>query len=115
MDGSISHALAATSSSGMRTRQPKTHVNEQKQIFRNRLTACTVRRAAICRGCPNPRTPNVIMMAECDVRLNRDGDAQMKYILMDYVNEAGWPQLTRAEQQPWLGACKAFMEAMTDG
>jgi len=54
------------------------------------------------------------MMAECDVRLNRDGDAQMKYILMDYVNEAGWPQLTRAEQQPWLGACKAFMEAMTD-
>jgi len=54
------------------------------------------------------------MIAEYDVRLNRDGDAQMKYILMDYVNEAGWPQLTRAEQQPWLGACKAFMEAMTD-
>ena len=67
------------------------------------------------RGSPNRRTPNVIMIAEYDVRLNRDGDAQMKYILMDYVNEAGWPQLTRAEQQPWLGACKAFMEAMTDG
>jgi hypothetical protein len=38
----------------------------------------------------------------------------MKYILMDYVNEAGWPQLTRAEQQHWLGAYKAFMEAMTN-
>ncbi len=38
----------------------------------------------------------------------------MKYILMDYVNEAGWPQLTKAEQEHWLGAYKAFMEAMTN-
>ena len=37
----------------------------------------------------------------------------MQYILMDYVNEAGWPQLTRAEQQHWLGAYRAYMEAMT--
>jgi hypothetical protein len=37
----------------------------------------------------------------------------VEYILMDYVNEAGWPQLTRAEQQHWLGAYKAYMEAMT--
>lgn len=37
----------------------------------------------------------------------------MKYILMDYINEAGWPQLTRAEQEHWLGAYKAFMESMT--
>jgi hypothetical protein len=37
----------------------------------------------------------------------------MKYILMDYVNEAGWPQLTKAEQEHWLGAYKAYMEAMT--
>ena len=37
----------------------------------------------------------------------------MEYILLDYVNEAGWPQLTRAEQQHWLGAYKAYMEAMT--
>jgi len=37
----------------------------------------------------------------------------MKYILMDYVNEAGWPQLTRAEQEHWLGAYRAYMEAMT--
>lgn len=36
----------------------------------------------------------------------------MEYILMDYVNETGWPQLTRAEQEHWLGAYKAYMEAM---
>jgi len=38
----------------------------------------------------------------------------MNYILMDYVNEAGWPQLTRAEQEHWLGAYRAYMEAMTN-
>ena len=37
----------------------------------------------------------------------------MRYILMDYVNESGWPALTRAEQEHWLGAYKAYMEAMT--
>ena len=37
----------------------------------------------------------------------------MKYILMDYVNEAGWPNLTRADQEHWLGAYRAYMEAMT--
>ena len=37
----------------------------------------------------------------------------MKYILMDYVGEAGWPQLTRDEQEHWLGAYRAYMEAMT--
>lgn len=37
----------------------------------------------------------------------------MQYILMDYVNEAGWPQLTRSEQEHWLGAYRAYMEAMT--
>jgi hypothetical protein len=37
----------------------------------------------------------------------------MKYILMDYVSEAGWPQLTRDEQEHWLGAYRAYMEAMT--
>jgi len=38
----------------------------------------------------------------------------MQYILMDYVNESGWPQLTRAEQEHWLGAYKEFMQAMKD-
>ncbi len=37
----------------------------------------------------------------------------MKYILMDYVNDADWPQLTKSEQEHWLGAYRAFMEAMT--
>lgn len=36
----------------------------------------------------------------------------MKYMLLDYVGEAGWPQLTREEQIQWLGAYKAYMEAM---
>ena len=36
----------------------------------------------------------------------------MKYILMDYVGEAGWPQLTKDEKEHWLGAYRAFMEAM---
>ena len=34
-------------------------------------------------------------------------------MLMDYVNEAGWPQLPKAEQEQWLGAYRAYMEAMT--
>ena len=38
----------------------------------------------------------------------------MEYLLLDYVAEAGWPQLTRAEQQQWLGAYKAYMEAMNN-
>jgi hypothetical protein len=32
---------------------------------------------------------------------------------MDYVREAGWPQLTKAEQEKWLGAYRAYMEAMS--
>jgi hypothetical protein len=37
----------------------------------------------------------------------------MRYLLMDYVNENGWPQLPRAEQERWLGAYRGYMEAMT--
>lgn len=37
----------------------------------------------------------------------------MKYILMDYVAEGGWPELTKAEQEHWLGGYRAYMEAMT--
>ena len=43
----------------------------------------------------------------------REGDSRVKYMLMDYVGEAGWPQLTRNEQEHWLGAYRAYMEAMT--
>jgi len=37
----------------------------------------------------------------------------MRYILLDYVNESGWPALSRDEQLHWLGAYKAYMEAMS--
>jgi hypothetical protein len=37
----------------------------------------------------------------------------MKYMLMDYVNEAGWPELTGAGQEHWLGVYRAYLEAMT--
>ena len=36
----------------------------------------------------------------------------MRYMLMDYVNEDGWPQLSNDEQRHWLGAYKAYLEAM---
>ena len=36
----------------------------------------------------------------------------MKYILMDYITESGWPVLTKPEQEQWLGAYRAYMEAM---
>jgi len=36
----------------------------------------------------------------------------MKYILMDYVGESGWPELPDAEKQHWLGAYMAYVEAM---
>jgi hypothetical protein len=36
----------------------------------------------------------------------------MKYLLMDYVGESGWPALSTTEQQHWLGAYVAYMEAM---
>src|SRR5258705_13617712 len=32
---------------------------------------------------------------------------------MDYVAEAGWPKLTKAEREHWLGAYIAYVEAMT--
>jgi hypothetical protein len=38
----------------------------------------------------------------------------MQYILMDYVKESGWPELTKSEQEHWLGAYRAYMEAMTN-
>ena len=36
----------------------------------------------------------------------------MQYLLMDYVNESGWPELTQDEKEYWLGAYRAYMEAM---
>src|SRR5882672_7285213 len=61
------------------------------------------------------QNPNVVQNAGFSsvIVVAVHGDYKMKYILMDYVNEAGWPQLTKAEQEHWLGAYKAYMEAMT--
>jgi hypothetical protein len=36
----------------------------------------------------------------------------MQYMLLNYVNQAGWPQLTKTEQETWMGAYRAFVEAM---
>ena len=38
----------------------------------------------------------------------------MQYILMDYVGEGGWPELSRTEQEEWLGAYKAYMTGMKE-
>jgi len=38
----------------------------------------------------------------------------MKYLLMDYVSESGWPELTKDDKERWLGAYRGFMEAMTE-
>ena len=37
----------------------------------------------------------------------------MQYMLMAYVNEAGWPTLTKAEQEQGVAAYMAYTEAMT--
>ncbi len=36
----------------------------------------------------------------------------MQFMLMDYVNESGWTELPREEQEQWLGAYGAYIEAM---
>jgi hypothetical protein len=36
----------------------------------------------------------------------------MQYILMLYVNEAGWPKLTKAEQEQGMAAYIAYTEAL---
>lgn len=38
----------------------------------------------------------------------------MQYLLMDYVGEQGWPELSREEQLSWLGAYRTYMQAMAD-
>ena len=37
----------------------------------------------------------------------------MQYILMSYVQEAGWSKLTKAEQEQGMAAYIAYTEAMT--
>jgi len=40
-------------------------------------------------------------------------ETKMQYMLMLYVNEAGWPKLTPAEQEQGLAAYRAYTEALT--
>jgi len=44
--------------------------------------------------------------------LRKKETGQMQYLLMDYVNESGWPQLTQEEKEYWLGTYRAYMETM---
>jgi hypothetical protein len=37
----------------------------------------------------------------------------MQYILMTYVNEAGWSNLTKSEQEHGVAAYRAYTEALT--
>lgn len=37
----------------------------------------------------------------------------MQYLLMEYVVEEGWHQLAPSEQREWIGAVKAYIEAMS--
>lgn len=37
----------------------------------------------------------------------------MQYILLSYVDEAGWPKLTKEEQQRGVAAYVSYMEALT--
>ena len=37
----------------------------------------------------------------------------MQYILMAYVNETGWPTMTKAEQEQGVAAYMAYAEALT--
>lgn len=38
----------------------------------------------------------------------------MKYLLMDYVHESGWPRLRAADKRRWLGAYRAYLDAMAE-
>lgn len=38
----------------------------------------------------------------------------MQYMLMDYVQESGWHELSGEEQRRWLGAYREYMQAMQD-
>jgi hypothetical protein len=38
----------------------------------------------------------------------------MQYLLLDYVGEDGWRELSRPEQERWLGAYRAYLKTMAD-
>ncbi len=38
----------------------------------------------------------------------------MQYVLMIHSNEAGWSNLTQAEEEKWMAAYQGFAEALTE-
>src|SRR5882672_4740727 len=40
-------------------------------------------------------------------------EIHMQYLLMNYVQESGWHELTRAEQEQGMAAAYAYIEALT--
>jgi hypothetical protein len=47
------------------------------------------------------------------VRHAGEGDLDMQYMLMAYVNEGGWATLTQEQQQQGMAAYAAYAEALT--
>jgi hypothetical protein len=41
-------------------------------------------------------------------------ETNVQYLLMDYVREDGWRELSRDEQERWLGTYTAYMKAMVE-
>jgi hypothetical protein len=53
-------------------------------------------------------------MTRPSAAIDKERKRDMQYILMDYVGEGGWTELSRVEQEQWLGAYRAYMTAMTE-
>src|SRR5438067_7266622 len=54
-----------------------------------------------------------MVVAGHDARLHQRRRFYMQYMLMIYVNEAGWPKLSKAEQEQGMAAYTAYTEALT--
>jgi len=67
------------------------------------------------RGCPNRGDSSIIVSGGVIYGAAHEPmkEAPMEYILMLYVNEAGWPKLTKAEQEQGMAAYIAYTEALT--
>jgi len=48
-----------------------------------------------------------------ETRLKLTREVPMQYLLMLYVNETGWPKLSKGEQEQGMAAYTAYTEALT--
>src|SRR5438045_4261019 len=66
--------------------------------------------------CPNGRGSNVMVVSGTFEDENNPpitkGDFPMEYMLMLYVDEAGWPKLTKEQQEQGMAAYAAYTEAL---